>query len=137
MELTSMTISLMEMVTEARAKVTEIPAESVGADLQRGDDVLLVDVREPFEFAKGHITGAVNIPRGMLELKADPASPGADPALTTRRDARIVLYCMQSPSARSLLAAETLGRMGYTNVVALAGGLRTWKEQALPVESPD
>ncbi len=130
-----MTISLMEMVKEARGNVQEVAAEEVAEGLKRGDGVFLVDVREPSEFAKGHISGAVNIPRGILELKADPASPIADPDLVTRRDARILVYCMQAPSARSVLAAETLGRMGYTNVAAIAGGLRSWREQALPVES--
>ncbi len=130
-----MATSLMEMVQEARRSVREIAAEEVVKELKRRDGVFLVDVREASEFAKGHIPGAVNIPRGILELKADPASPMADPDLVGKRDARVLLYCLRAPSARSLLAAETLTKMGYSNVAAIEGGLLGWRDQALPLET--
>jgi rhodanese-related sulfurtransferase len=129
--------SLKEMVEAARKVIREIPAETAAEALNRGDGSFLVDVREPEEFAKGHIRGAVNIPRGMLELKADPASPLADPDLVANRDATVLVYCLRAPSARSVLAAETLGRMGYAKVAALEGGLLKWKDEGLPVEMPD
>ncbi len=129
-----MATSLMEMLQEARRSVREIAAEEAVKELERGDGVFLVDVREASEFAKGHIPGAVNIPRGILEIKADPASPMADPDLVGKRDARVLLYCLRAPGARSLLAAETLTQMGYSNVAAIEGGLLGWRDQALPLE---
>jgi rhodanese-related sulfurtransferase len=130
-----MATSLMEMVQEARRSVREVTAEAAAETLQRGDSALVIDVREPAEFTRGHIPGAVNIPRGMLELKADPVSPAADADLVGRREAEILVYCLRAPGARSILAVETLMRMGYTNVAAIQGGLLSWRDQALPVES--
>jgi rhodanese-related sulfurtransferase/adenylate kinase family enzyme len=124
---------LKDLVQEARAEATELAPEDARPEIDAG--ALVVDVREPGEFAAGHIAGAVNVPRGMLELKAAADSPVADPELTERRDARVLLYCTKSPSARSLLSAQTLERLGYENVAVLAGGLNAWAEAGLPTES--
>jgi rhodanese-related sulfurtransferase len=132
-----MASSLKEMIQAARAQVHELPPSQVAAALERGEIDLVVDVREPEEWSRGHIPGSVNIPRGWLEIRADPASPGAHQDLSKNRDARIVVYCLQAPSARSLLAAQTLGRMGYTNVSGIEGGLLSWRDQGLPLEPPD
>jgi rhodanese-related sulfurtransferase len=134
-EVSRMATSLMEMIQEARRSVREVTAEAAAETLQRGDSAFLIDVREPAEFTRGHIPGAVNIPRGMLELKADPVSPAADPDLVGSREAEILVYCLRAPSARSILAVETLMKMGYANVAAIQGGLLSWRDQALPVES--
>jgi len=95
---------------------------------------MLIDVREPWEWDKGHISDAVSIPRGLLELRADPESPVTNPELSGNKDARLVLYCTKAPSARSMLAAQALGRMGYSNVAALRGGLDEWNAAGLPAE---
>ena len=107
-----MVTSLMEMVQEARTTIREISAERAADEVREGGGVLLIDVREPAEFAKAHIQGAVNIPRGTLELRADSASPIADPDLVERRETTVLVYCLKAPSARSVLATETLARMG-------------------------
>ncbi len=135
-EVRTMASSLKEMIQEARAHVRELPPKDVAAALEQEEIDLLVDVREPEEWSRGHIPGSVNIPRGMLEIRADPASRGAHQELSRNRDARIVVYCLQAPSARSLLAAQTLDGMGYTNVSGLEGGLLNWREQGLPLEPP-
>ena len=87
---------------------------------------------EPAEWEKGHIPGALLAPRGMLEWYADPSTPYAKPELTTKRDAHIIVTC--ASGWRSMLAAETLKKMGYTNVVNMAGGFNEWSKQGLPVE---
>jgi rhodanese-related sulfurtransferase len=120
-------------VREAKATVAELPPDAARAEVDGG--ALVLDVREPGEFAENHIAGAVNVPRGLLELRAAADSPGADAELTAHRDARIVVYCTKSPSARSLLAAQTLGRLGYDHVSVLDGGLNAWAEANLPTES--
>jgi rhodanese-related sulfurtransferase len=126
--------SLAEMIATARSQASEIsPAQAAEADNQAKLH-LIVDVREPREYREGHVPRAVNIPRGLLELRADPASPVADPALTADRSARILVYCTKGPGARSLLSAQTLSSMGYENVEVLGGGLMAWAEAGLPVE---
>jgi rhodanese-related sulfurtransferase len=129
-----MPLGLRDMVEEALAKVEAISAQAVRDGLDRGDVDVVIDVREPTEWSAGHIPGAINVPRGMLELRADPESPAADPALSANRDARVIVYCLKAPGARSLLAAQTLATMGYLNVAALRGGFEEWRAEGLPAE---
>ena len=129
-----MSTTLAQMVAAARSQSREIsPAEAAQAHNQGGLD-LIVDVREPHEYDEGHIPGAINIPRGLLEIRADPASPAADAALSSDFSARVLVYCTKGPGARSLLASQTLGSMGYQSVEVLGGGLVAWAEAGLPVE---
>lgn len=129
-----MALTLAEMVATARADAREIsPAQAAHADNDAGID-LIVDVREPGEYKESHLPRAINVPRGWLELRADPASPVADAALSADRSARILVYCTKGPGARSLLAAQTLRSMGYESVEVLGGGLVAWAEAGLPVE---
>jgi rhodanese-related sulfurtransferase len=130
----AMALSLAQMVATARSQAREIsPAQAADAHNQAEVD-LIVDVREPSEYQEGHVPHAINIPRGLLELRADPASPGADATLSADRSARILVYCTRGPGARSLLAAQTLTSMGYERVEVLGGGLMAWAEAGLPVE---
>src|SRR5690349_19343730 len=97
--------TLMSMIVAARSGAQEVaPAEAADA-LNRGAFHLVIDVREPSEFRDGHVPDAVNIPRGVLELRADPASPSADSALNTGQNERILVYCTKGPGFRSLVAA--------------------------------
>ena len=130
-----MALTLREMVTSARSQAHEIsPVEAAQAD-DNAELNLIVDVREPAEYHEGHLPRAVNIPRGILELRADPTSSTADPELSSDRSARILVYCTKGPGARSLLAAQTLRGMGYDRVEVLGGGLMAWAEAGLPVDT--
>ena len=60
----------------------------------------------------------------MLELKFDPSAPMPDQDVAGKWDASIVVYCLQAPGFRSLAAADTLARMGYTNVFSIKGGFK-------------
>ena len=128
-----MSTTLSDMIARARGAVAQTAPESAAAAMSAGE-AMIIDVREPAEFGERHIAGATCIPRGLLELRADPASPSADAALTGRRSDRVILYCTRAPGARSLLAAETLTSMGFERVEALSGGLTAWSEAGLPVE---
>jgi len=130
-----MAMGLKEMVAEARARVEEISPQDVKGALDGGENVLVLDVREPHEYAQGHLPGAVNVPRGVLELKADANSPAADPAVAAKRDARVVTYCLKGPGARSLFAADTLAKMGFKNVAAMSEGVNGWTDAGLPLET--
>lgn len=129
-----MSRTLAEMVATARAQAREIsPAQAAEADNQ-SELALIVDVRESGEYKESHVPHAINIPRGLLEIRADPASPSADAALSADQSARVLVYCTKGPGARSLLAAQTLSSMGYERVEVLGGGLNAWIEAGLPVE---
>lgn len=115
-----------EMVAEARAKVPAVTPEEVMAM----SDVLIVDVRDPAEVAaSGKVPGAVNVPRGMLEFRADPASPSHLPDLDP--GTTVILYC--ASGGRAALAGATLRAMGYADVRTM-GGFKDWADKGLPVE---
>ena len=120
-----------QIVAEARQTIPEVTVAQAKEELDQGQ-IGLLDVREPSEWDKGHIPGAVLAPRGMLEWYADPTTPYAKPEITTKQDSRIIVQC--ASGGRSLLAAETLKSMGYTNVVNMAGGFNEWSKQGFPVE---
>ncbi len=129
-----MALTLREMIASARSEVREVgPAEACRAH-NDGKLALIIDVREPHEYREARIPEAVNIPRGLLEISADPSSPAHDVALCADPSARILVYCTKGPGARSLLAAQTLARMGYERAEVLGGGLVAWTEAGLPVE---
>jgi rhodanese-related sulfurtransferase len=127
-----MSVGLKELIGEARRTAKEMPPDEARGLFDAG--ALVLDVREPGEFGKGHIKGARNVPRGLLELRAAADSPVADPELAEHRDDPILVYCAKSPSARSLFAAQTLATLGYGNVSVLDGGLNAWAEAGLPTE---
>ena len=116
-----MPITYKEMVEAAHAVVPAItPAEA--AELVKTADAVIVDIRDGTEVAAtGKIKGAVTIPRGSLESRADPESGNHHPAL--RRDRPVILHC--AGGGRAALAGKTLLEMGYTNVRNL-GGFRDW-----------
>lgn len=122
-----MQLTVQDLVASARAAIIEIDGERL-LQLQ-ATGVPIVDVREPAEFAAGHVPGAVNIPRGVLEFEIDghPAVNGIkDPALA-HRELPIVVYCRSG--GRSALAAEALKRLGFFAPLSLAGGFNGWVEQ--------
>jgi rhodanese-related sulfurtransferase len=121
-----------QIVAQARQSIPEITAVQAREELDQGQVGLLLDVREPAEWEKGHIPGAVLAPRGMLEWYADPTTPYAKAELTTKRDARIIVAC--ASGGRSMLAAQTLQLMGYPHVVNMAGGFNEWSKQGFPIE---
>jgi rhodanese-related sulfurtransferase len=124
--------SASQIVAETRKTVPEITVAQAKEELDQGQAGLLLDVREPTEWEKGHIPEAVLAPRGMLEWYADSTTPYAKAELTTKKDVRIIVAC--ASGGRSLLAAQTLQSMGYTNVVSMAGGFNEWSKQGFPVE---
>ncbi len=120
-----------DLVADAHTRIRQIPATQLAAsnDVRR----VLIDVREPGEFAEGHLPGAINLPRGVLEFKID-AHPAlacvASPVLADRQRP-IVLYCLSG--GRSALAADSLQRLGFENVHSLTGGITAWRDAGLPV----
>ena len=131
-----MTTTLRGMMAEARAAVAQLDPSAAKERIDDGRIAMIVDVREPAEFATAHLPDAVGIPRGWLELRADPDSPAADPTLSGCQDRTVLLYCTQAPGVRSLLAAATLRALGFAQVAVLDGGLNAWHAAGLPTVTP-
>ena len=126
-------MNVQEMMEEARKVVPEVSATETKARLDAGEVDLILDVREPGEYEAAHIPGAVHIPRGLLEFQADPSLPAAAQSpVASNPDQRIVVHCAKG--ARSLLAAESLKKLGYSNVSSMSGGFDDWTAQGLPTE---
>ena len=125
-----MTLTAADLVAEARRQIREI---GTGEFYAHAGGRILIDVREPAEFDTGHIAGAVNIPRGVLEFQVDahPAVANvSDPALS-HKDQPIVVVCRTG--GRSALAALILQRMGFRDVRSIAGGVTQWTADGLPL----
>lgn len=116
----------LDLVAAAKAHIQEVPVDAAEAAIAQAD--LLIDVREPDEYRQGHLPGALNIPRGLLEFQM-----GSQPALEPRGLA-IVLYC--KTSGRAALAACALQDMGYLGVRSIAGGFDAWAAAGKPVARP-
>lgn len=122
-----------DFVAEARARIREIDPETLASWRTTEPDLLVVDVREPDEYATAHIPGAILIPRGTLEGAADPGYRHRVAPLCQARDRPVVLYCQTG--GRSALAADTLRQMGFLKVASLAGGLDLWESEDYPIAS--
>jgi rhodanese-related sulfurtransferase len=117
------------MLAEAEAQVPRISPEEAKGLLGRAD-VLFLDVREPAEVAtSGKVPGALAVPRGLVEFRADPASALHDAAFD--RAKTVVTYC--ASGGRAALVGKTLKEMGYANVRNL-GGFKGWLDAGGEVE---
>lgn len=121
--------TVQTMLAEADAVVPRISPEEAKGLVGRSD-VLFLDVREPAEVATtGKVPGALAVPRGLVEFRADPASPLHDAAFD--RAKTVVAYC--ASGGRSALVGKTLRDMGYGNVRNL-GGFKGWLDAGGEVE---
>src|SRR5512146_588871 len=118
-----MSTTTTDLITRARRRVVELTPDEFADAAEPIAGALVIDVREAEErVTTGTIPGAVHVPRGMLELRADPTSPHHDPRLVPHR--RVLLHC--ASGERSALAADSLAALGYSDVAHLAGGLTAW-----------
>lgn len=121
-----------QMLAEARRNVQEVSGQDAKERQDRDEVDVFLDVREPSEWTAGHIPGAVHVPLGMLHFRGDPSSPMADPELTAKTDANIVVYC--ETGVRSLLGADMLKKLGYKHVVSMAKGISGWGRNGYPID---
>ncbi len=124
-----------DLLAEARARVAEQMPWDVLARVQAEPAPLLVDVREPAEFARARIAGSVNVPRGVLEQACEWDHDETEPRLIEAVGREVVLVCRSGQ--RSLLAGVQLQRLGYTRVVSLRTGLRGWADAEQPLVDAD
>jgi molybdopterin/thiamine biosynthesis adenylyltransferase/rhodanese-related sulfurtransferase len=117
--------SFRDLLREAKGRIREIDTAEAEAELASSSSLVL-DVREPDEYEQGALPGALHIPRGHLESQVE--------SRITDRDAHIVVYC--AGGVRSAFAADTLGQLGYTDVVSMAGGFNKWKDEGRAWSAP-
>ena len=124
--------SLKDFVADAKSRVREVSAADAAAAAKQNSKTVILDVREPAEWSEGHIPGALHVPRGMLEAKADLEYANREPALADRSTS-IIVHC--ASGARSAMAADVLQQMGFRDVKSMAGGIQAWKQAGLPIET--
>jgi len=120
-----------DLVAEALARVKEIMPWDLSRLLASGGQPILLDVREPAEFALLHIPGSINVPRGVLEQSCEWDYDETVPLLAAARNQEIVVICRSGK--RSVLAADVMQRMGYTSVASLKTGVRGWADFEQPL----
>lgn len=114
-------------VQAAQKQVKTIGMEEYRKVVENPGGTLIVDVREPNEYAAGHVPGAINIPRGVIEFKiwnhvGYPAN--------TQLDQPIVLQCQSGN--RASLAAQSLADLGFTHINAVVMSLDDWQQSGHP-----
>jgi rhodanese-related sulfurtransferase len=127
-----MPVTTSRLVDDAKARIEHLDADQTAREVADGS--IVVDIRETSERDQtGAIPGAVHVPRGLLEFKADPSLSthlaDLDP------DRRTILYC--ASGGRSALAVLTLRQLGYTDVAHLDGGIQAWISAGRPVETTE
>ena len=128
-----MLVSPADVVARAKATIKECTVSQAKQVIT--PSTLLIDIREPEEFIRGHIPGAVLSPRGLLEFEIHPlVQRTATDSSVAPEDRQIVLYC--GTGGRSALAAETLTNMGYRDVTSMDGGIVAWSAAGLPIDTP-
>lgn len=115
-----------DLVEIAKQQICEVAPLAVQPLLH--SSTRIIDVREPDEYAAGHLPGAVNIPRGMLEFKVSGEADWQNP------EQAVLLYC--KTSGRAALATCALQSLGFTQVRSMAGGFDAWQTAGLPIEKP-
>lgn len=113
----------LKIAEDAKSRVREVSVEKTLGKVENGAS--LIDVREDNEWGEAHAKGATHIGRGVIERDIVGKFPD--------KGAELILYC--GGGYRSALAADNLQKMGYTNVLSMAGGWTAWTEAGAPVES--
>lgn len=124
-----------ELVNDCLDHVDEVFPWDLVELLKAQPDVLILDVREKEEFDAAHIDGSLHVARGVLESACEYGYEETVPELVQARARPIVLVCRSGN--RSVLAADTLQRMGYRDVRSLKTGLRGWNDYEQPLRNAD
>ena len=116
--------AFLALVDDAKSRIREIDIEQYKQMVSSGDPHLLIDVREDGEWAAGHAAGSLHLGKGIIERDIESKVPD--------KKTTLVLYC--GGGFRSALAGDALRQMGYSSVISLDGGWRTYQSSGLPVE---
>ena len=118
--------TINDFIAEALKTVNELFPWDLQVELQNNPDLLLLDIREPYEFDAMHIEDAINVPRGILETACDYNYEETLPELVEARERDIVVICRSGK--RSVLAADVMQQMGYRKTRSLKTGMLGWSD---------
>jgi rhodanese-related sulfurtransferase len=124
-------VTYKDLVAEIAPQINECFPWDVEERMERGDDLLFLDVREAHEYDTMRIEDSLHVSRGILETAVEWDHEETEPELVKARDRQIVVVCRSG--SRSVFAAHTLKQMGYKHVTSLKTGLRGWNEYDLPL----
>jgi len=111
-----------EMAADLKSSVDEISVDELKSKVEKGEEFLLIDVRQATEYDNSAIPGAINMPRGVLELKIRNDQYWEQEFLYTPGDSmEIIVYCKSG--SRGALSAHALKQLGFLNVKNLKGGM--------------
>ena len=113
-----------EMVAKAKAAIKTVSAEDAKAAIDQKEKAVFLDVRDPQEYAAGHLPGAINVSRGTLEFGIW--------GKVQDQSAKIYVYC--KTAGRSTLATKTLNDLGYKSAVLMDAQFEDWIKAGYPVE---
>ena len=113
----------VKLVDDARTRIRQENVQDTKKRIDAGEKIYLVDTREDSEWARGHIPGAIHLSKGVIERDIEKSIPD--------KNTTVVLYC--GGGFRSALAADSIQKMGYTNVISMDGGWRGWTEAGFPL----
>ncbi len=124
--------NFIELVRGCLTDVREIMPWDLEERRRVNPQLLILDVREPYEFDAMHIPGSINVPRGILESACEWDYEETVPDLVLGREREIVIVCRSG--YRSVLAAHVMQVLGFRQVASLQTGLRGWKDYEQPLE---
>lgn len=113
-----------DLLSSAKSEIVEISTDEAAERIAGGH--LILDVREPDEYAEGALEGVIHIPRGHLEAQIENRI--VDKSLP------VVVYC--AGGVRSAFAAKTMQELGYEQVASMDGGFGRWKDEGRPWRQP-
>lgn len=123
-------VDIKDLVKEAQSKVKMISVDDLKKKLDANENIILIDVRDIEDYRQGHVDKALHISRGSIEFtlkeKVDSLKK-----MDLKKSDQLILMCKNGQ--RSSLAAESLMKLGYTNILVVKGGLDEWLEKKYPV----
>ena len=123
--------NFLGLISDCLSDVKEIMPWDLEERMEENADLLVVDVREPYEYDAMHIEGSIAAPRGILESACEWDYEETIPELVKARDREIVVVCRSG--YRSVMAAFSMNLLGFKDVTSLKTGLRGWNDYEQPL----
>ncbi|WP_031433861.1 rhodanese-like domain-containing protein [Methylomarinum vadi] len=114
---------IQDLVESSFNKFTSI-SPMIAVTKMNSDDTVIVDVREPHEYIKGHIENSLNIPLGKLDEQL--------PTLEAYKKNPLIVVCQSG--TRSVPACKTLTKAGFEEIYNITGGMQSWEDNKLPMK---
>ncbi|QDE31308.1 MULTISPECIES: rhodanese-like domain-containing protein [Shewanella] len=126
-----------QYISDIKANILEVTTQEL-LTAMLNPEAVIIDVREHEEFITGHVEGAVNFPRGVLEMKIQEhplVSHHCEASMALEELANKDIYLICRSGGRSALAAESLQNMGFSRPLSVAGGMMQWQQDGFPLVS--